>query len=201
MSTINLDVMKQLLQEFVEKDALASEEIKVVQQEIEELETRIKTCHDKLKVVSEDKQQINAMLQRYAHGAGSINLQSALSSSVSRSIPSGVAAESPAQPSPPAVQPVAATNLAQALSDSRPTQSQKHETTGKSASGKLLEGILAGATPANESAPANAPAAASEKPAEPPAPEDSGAKPDEAAEEPSDDAVKSINDALRGLFR
>src|SRR5262245_54310439 len=68
MSTINLDVMKQLLQEFVEKETLASEEIKVVQQQIDELEGRIKGCREKLKIVNEDREKIMAMAQRYAGG-------------------------------------------------------------------------------------------------------------------------------------
>jgi len=188
MSTINLDVMKQLLQEFVEKEALASEEIKVVQQQIEELETRIRACHDKLKVVSEDKQQINAMLQRYAGGMGlaSIGAQAPLSSGARP------AASVPAQA-------VGATNLAQALADSKPAPGAKADTASKAGTGKLLDGILSGAGQASESA-ANNPAPTT--PAENPAEAEEGApKAEETGEETPDDAVKSINDALRGLFR
>jgi hypothetical protein len=193
MSTINLDVMKQLLQEFMEKEALASEEVKVVQQQIEELEGRIKACQDKLKVVSEDKQQINAMLQRYAGGMGlaPVGSQAPLSSGARPAV------TSPAQVANPSGQTASATNLSQALAEANAPSVGKAEA-GKAGAGKLLDGILSGAQPV-ESASANPPPAqAAEKPAES---EENANKTEETGEETPEDAVKSINDALRGLFR
>ncbi|PWT95647.1 MAG: hypothetical protein C5B53_11090 [Candidatus Melainabacteria bacterium] len=192
MSTINLDVMKQLLQEFVEKEALASEEVKVVQQQIEELEGRIRACQDKLKVVSEDKQQISAMLQRYAGGMG----LSPMGAQVLMSSGSKPAASAPHVASSPAA---GAGNLAQSVAETHPSGSAKADSASKAGTGKLLDGILSQASQPSESAATNpAPATPTEKPGEP---EEGGAKAEESGEETPEDAVKSINDALRGLFR
>lgn len=193
--------MKQLLQEFVEKEALVVEESKVVQQQIEELEGRIQGCREKLKTVSEDKEKITAMQGRYAGGLG-------LSAGKGEARLSSTAAPSTAQAakaSPEAALQAAGaiTNLAQALADTSPAQSPAAKPeAAKAGSSKLLDGILAGAGQGAESADASgaqaAPAASSES-AEAQT-EAAGAKP-ETSEENADDAVKSINDALRGLFR
>lgn len=189
--------MKQLLQEFVEKESLVVEEVKVVQQQIEELEGRIQGCREKLKTVSEDREKITAMQGRYAGGLG----LSAGKGEAGLSSPTAPSTAQAAKPTPEAAG--AMTNLAQALADTSPAQgpAAKPEAA-KAGSSKLLDGILAGAGQGADSADASgaqaAPAASSE-PAEAQA-EAAGAKP-ETSEENADDAVKSINDALRGLFR
>lgn len=63
---MNLEMMKQLLAEFSEKEALTTEEIKAIQQQSVELEARIQKCRAKLKTVSGDKIKIEEMRQRYA---------------------------------------------------------------------------------------------------------------------------------------
>jgi ribosomal protein L12E/L44/L45/RPP1/RPP2 len=91
-----------------------------------------------------------------------------------------------------------ATNLAQVLAETNPPSISKAEAQSKSGSVKPLDAIMAGHT---ENAPSAPPAAApAEKPPEPEEP--AAAKAEEpGAEETPEDAVKSINDALRGLFR
>jgi hypothetical protein len=200
MSTINPETMKQLLQEFVEKESLVIEEVKVVQQQIEELEGRIQSCREKLKTVSEDKEKITSMQGRYAGGLGLAagKDEARLSSTAAPSI-------QPAKPTPEAALQAAGamTNLAQALADTSPAQGQAAKPeAAKAGSSKLLDGILAGAGQGAESADASgaqAAPAASTEPAEAQT-EAASAKP-ETSEENADDAVKSINDALRGLFR
>src|SRR5277367_3458062 len=63
---MNLEMMKQLLADFTEKEALTTEEIKAIQQQSQELEARIQKCRAKLKTVSGDKIKIEEMRQRYA---------------------------------------------------------------------------------------------------------------------------------------
>src|SRR5947207_965018 len=66
MASINTDVMKQLLDEFSEKQALCSEEINAIEQQIIELQQRIPMLHEKLSVVSQDRTKIEEMMNRYA---------------------------------------------------------------------------------------------------------------------------------------
>jgi len=70
MPTINVEIMQQLLQEFAEKEALTGEEIKVIEQQVLELETRITVCRDRLQNLNEDKDRLATMISRYV-GAGS----------------------------------------------------------------------------------------------------------------------------------
>jgi hypothetical protein len=201
MSTINLEVMKQLLQEFVEKETLAAEEIKVVQQQIEELEQRAHTCRDKLKTVTEDREKIAAMMQRYGDGA-------ALRSDGPGRLPSAAKAiESHASPAEVGA---AASNLTEALGGadahaSAPApKKEAAPPTGKAVPGKLFDAVL---PPVSESGQASPTGTESHnqgsKANEPqqPAEEQAAGKAPESSEETPDDTVKSINDALRGLFR
>lgn len=65
---INPEMLKQLLDEFVEKEAVTREEINVVQQQIEELELRVVESKERLKLVGADRDKINTMMERYAKG-------------------------------------------------------------------------------------------------------------------------------------
>lgn len=65
MTPINLEMIKQLLQEFVDKEAVTAEEINVVQQQVQELEARIPRCREKLQLISSDKAKLLSMAQRY----------------------------------------------------------------------------------------------------------------------------------------
>lgn len=68
MPTINLEMMKQLLREFSEKEALTTEEIGVIDKEVISLEQRIEDCRTKLKNLSEDKVRLASIQQRYSGG-------------------------------------------------------------------------------------------------------------------------------------
>lgn len=68
MPTINLEMMKQLLDEFSTKEALVTEEIKVVEEEIRSLKHRIDAYRQKLQNISNDKAKLLAMQERYAMG-------------------------------------------------------------------------------------------------------------------------------------
>ena len=74
MPTINLEMMKQLLQEFSEKEALTTEEIGVIEAEILNLETRIESCRTKLKNLNSDKDKLSGMQQRYTSGNFSLRI-------------------------------------------------------------------------------------------------------------------------------
>jgi hypothetical protein len=77
MTPINLEMIKQLLQEFVDKEAVTTAEINVVQQQIQELDSRVEKCKEKLKIISGDKEKIVAMTKRYTSllNAPSLNNQ------------------------------------------------------------------------------------------------------------------------------
>jgi hypothetical protein len=136
--TINLEMMKQLLQEFVEREALTTEEIKAVEQQSQELGARIEKCRDRLRRVSEDKQKIEAMRQRYAGiksgGNGSLSAASpaAKKSAANRgTLAKGAAAQSGAvsSTSQPADTAVGATAVAQGAGKEQET-SKSQATTG-----------------------------------------------------------------------
>jgi hypothetical protein len=68
--TINLEMLKQLLQEFAVRETLTTEEIKAVDQQSAELKLRIEECRVRLQAISEDKQRIEEMRRRYREAAG-----------------------------------------------------------------------------------------------------------------------------------
>ena len=68
MPSINLEMMKQLLQEFSEKEALTNEEINVIETEIVSLEERVNFCRKKLQNLVTDKEKLSAMQERYIIG-------------------------------------------------------------------------------------------------------------------------------------
>jgi len=96
---MNLEMMKQLLQEFAEKEALTTEEIKAIQQQSQELELRIQKCRARLEKVSQDKHKIDEMRTRYA-GTGNGARRSENFAGVTRS-------QAPAAPPPAPVAPAA----------------------------------------------------------------------------------------------
>jgi len=65
MPTINLEMMKQLLQEFSEKEALTTEEINLIEQEITTLEERVNFCRGRLQNLGADKEKLLNMKERY----------------------------------------------------------------------------------------------------------------------------------------
>src|SRR5579883_1694669 len=61
------EMLKKLLEEFVEKHALLDEEIKVVMDQIEHLEQRLTLRQSQLSMIGVDKEKVQAMRLRYAN--------------------------------------------------------------------------------------------------------------------------------------
>lgn len=255
------EMLKKLLEEFAEKEAHTREEINVINQRIHELEERIIVSKQRLQAVSEDRQKIMSMANRYgggdwlgiiasatsgtkrptisteeldAIGARTNSNSSRVSATRMKTISEPAATAQPQPQSQPQAQPVAPAeepslaefgyshasqaetiapttpaNPAAALS-SKSFFSEDDEADDDDAANPFLKTIMgkAPSTPAElvqQQAPndgyetdgsSNQPAAApnEEQPAAPAAVAD-------VDEDDGDDTVKSINDALRGLFR
>ena len=67
--SINPEMLKQLLEEFNEKEALNAAEINVVEQQILELEQKIIDCKTKLETVAVDREKVTQMMARHTAGA------------------------------------------------------------------------------------------------------------------------------------
>lgn len=68
MSSINPEMLKQLLSEFEEKQAVCREEIAEINNQILELEKRIESSKERLESVARDREKIGLMKQRYQDG-------------------------------------------------------------------------------------------------------------------------------------
>jgi hypothetical protein len=62
------DTLKQLLEDFVEKEALVTEEIKVVYEQIEQLKGKLEDCHRRLSTIGGDRDKVLRMRARYLEG-------------------------------------------------------------------------------------------------------------------------------------
>lgn len=62
------DMLKQLLDEFIEKEALVTEELKVVNEQIVELESRLGVCRSRLSTIGTDRDKVLQIRTRYADG-------------------------------------------------------------------------------------------------------------------------------------
>jgi hypothetical protein len=189
MPTINLEMMKQLLQEFSEKEALTTEEINVIESEIVNLEQRIEFCRNKLKNLGADKEKLISMQQRYA---------SSNSPAITKNKPPKATPKQPISQSKP--------NIAQTPAHDK----EEH----------FAPESVAGLTPSVESQkPKQAPPNVGPTPT-PTAPisslgtilQEANRQPEESNQEEANadqegtpteggDTIKSINDALKGLFR
>ena len=67
------DMLKKLLDEFVEKEQLVTEELKVITEEIEQLETRLEVCRARLGTIGSDRDRVLQLKQKY--GNGSFNIE------------------------------------------------------------------------------------------------------------------------------
>lgn len=68
MVAINPEMLRELLDEFTEKEAVTREEINIITSQIEELELRIESNKEKLASLVRDKEKVNAMQERYLQG-------------------------------------------------------------------------------------------------------------------------------------
>jgi len=180
MPSVNVDMLKQLLDDFQEKEALAAEAVNNHQQQIQELEARIGSCRERLNVVAADRERVLAIMQRWVAGTAA------------------------AEPSVP-------TALAPTPSKARDIFGGPVKAAGgggkaaKAAAAKIQDVPEVKAEPISEPSPAPLPAEApialtDSDEAVQPAEEIAEAQPESVAKEESGDTVKSINDALRGLF-
>jgi hypothetical protein len=187
MPTINVEMMKQLLEEFTEKEALTGEEIKVIEQQVANLNERIEACHDKLKNLSEDRERLAAMSSRYASGKSfstfNLGMSKELDMSMLVSSSSGRTFSKD-------------NSLGQSLKAENKEEDSSNEEEQSESSAPFQQ--IKSSTQANSIA----------SPVE--TEEDKGMSEDQSnGEAPnkdkivgtSDDAIKSINDALKGLFR
>jgi hypothetical protein len=244
------DMLKKLLDEFVEKETLLNEELNAVADQIQQLEARLGLCHQRLSTISGDKEKIERMRDRYGngsnggHSASTTDYQYGLPAQPAPAPQTAAAAPPPAAPAPPAPpasqspptpplptkvtgsppapplpaqQPAPAiTALQSALLKNQSAQAPapanlppapkpampiSEQTLSLDLTSQSSEQVAATAGQATEAQPAQSEPTEA-KPAEP---AKGGAASvvdlgtDEAA--PEDDTVKSINDALRSLFR
>jgi hypothetical protein len=186
----SLEMLKKLLDEFAEKEAHTREEINVVTQQIAELEQRAESARTRQLGISGDRDKLNEMKAHYAGGAIARRAAAGgggvpLPVQTPQAMP--VAAMPPAPPQPVAPPPPPP-SPAQAAVEAPPKPNRFD----------LLD-LFSPNEGAPEPVVEQQPAA---QPAPPPAPQPApAAAAPESPKEEEDDTVKSINDALRGLFR
>jgi hypothetical protein len=95
-SMASQDMLKKLLDEFVEKEALVSEELKVVTEQIEELEMRLEKCRMRLGSIGTDRNRVMEIKQRYSGGVFYQRAEQA-----PMSVPAAQVSTAPAQPPQP----------------------------------------------------------------------------------------------------
>ncbi len=173
MPSINLEMMKQLMQEFSEKEALTTEEINVIETELVNLEQRIESCNEKLKNLNSDKDKLASMQERYASGKFTPH---AIADSPPEARPSKISQKKNieiAEPKTeePVIEPLAKADQTSSNLDASATPSSK----GKAERTK-------------EAKESESPTAAKETE-------------QNSENKENGDTIKSINDALKGLFR
>jgi hypothetical protein len=225
MAAINAEMMKQLLDEFRHKEAMNAQEIGVIEQKIVELENRIAQSQDRLREIAEDREKIKLIVEKYskAHGTKDyktppksdpkisksrksikpIASATAILPTVNRptesfsSIPAFDATEQISTPpkSGPFVSPVAGNSehATPAQGNSAKADPFLNVLKKKNQAQKLGEGepeIRSSFSEEETSTASNEPS-----------PSDSEPENREPENRKDDESVKSINEALRGLFR
>ena len=196
MATINLEILKQLLEEFSEKDALASAEIGVIEQEVINLEGRIETCRAKLKNLSEDKEKLAAIQERYSGGKFDAPSVKELRTDVNKRITSSASVSQ-------------SMAISQSISKSMESKTEpmvEHTGEEKATIGQSSEPATGsvrakGHKPGKQEESDLLPEAEETTPESKAEPENKVEQPDTASNQGSGDTIKSINDALKGLFR
>jgi hypothetical protein len=201
MPTINLEMMKQLLQEFSEKEALTTEEINVIEKEITTLEERAKTCHSRLQNLDLDKEKLHAMKERYVSGNFPKPERLPFGSSSSEDSPSPTHSSSTenlqthssqinnAQTYPPQTASQNSPAVEMVASDDTSAFPENSNNTGASAKPKEVSSPVV-----SESTAFSVPDQADNN-------DHQGKSPIEEGAKESNEPIKSINDALKGLFR
>ena len=181
MPTINLEMMKQLLEEFSEKEALTTEEINVIGKEIVSLEQRVGICRNKLQNLGADKEKLTAMKERYISGKFPPPIRAPLPITAQESNihSNGVAGISEPLPTPDSIGSIDTSGL------THNPQTGPEESTAKSEP----------EVQANTANPVNQPEYVQI--------EEESAKTSKESDHNKEgsEPIKSINDALKGLFR
>lgn len=107
MVAINPEMLRELLDEFTEKEAVTREEINIITSQIEELELRIESNKEKLASLVRDKEKVNAMQDRYLQGNWPKVYKTEEAPAAADTASSKPAAEAPA-PAPAAPEPAPA---------------------------------------------------------------------------------------------
>jgi len=108
MVAINPEMLRELLEEFTEKEEVTREEMNAINQQIAELEKRIESSKTKLAGLNKDRDKITAMRERYLSGNWKLQLSNmadnhvAMAQSVQAEAPAPVAPPTPAAPQTPA---------------------------------------------------------------------------------------------------
>jgi hypothetical protein len=192
MSGIDPSKLKEALDDFVEKESLIKEEIKVVEQQIEELKARTITCNERLERVGQDRQRVLDIASRYS--SGSITAQGA---AVAReAVKEDTAAKSLEKP----VEVKSMEAKAQAKMEAKAEAKAEKE---KPATAEKTTAPIKTPppTPAKTPPAAKAPDSQEAVKGSGQEPEKESAKDTGKEPEAEDDTVKNINEALRGLFR
>ncbi|MBA4049956.1 MAG: hypothetical protein C0464_02995, partial [Cyanobacteria bacterium DS2.008] len=106
MVAINPEMLRELLEEFTEKEEVTREEMNAINQQIAELEKRIESSKVKLAGLNRDREKIDLMRERYL--SGNWKLQLSNMSAAASSSPATPAAEPAAAPQPAAASPAPA---------------------------------------------------------------------------------------------
>jgi hypothetical protein len=196
----SLEMLKKLLDEFAEKEAHTREEINVVTQQIAELEKRSEAARTRQMGIAGDRDKLNEMKAHYAGGAIARRAASGggvpLPLQTPQPMPASAIPSAPPQPAATAAPPPAPPQPAAAPPPPQPAPAaaeapkpNRFDLLDLFSPNEATPEPAAEAQPAAQPAPAPAPAPAA------------AAAPAESPKEEEDDTVKSINDALRGLFR
>ena len=108
MVAINPEMLRELLDEFTEKEEVTREEMNAINQQIAELEKRIESSKEKLAGLNKDREKIDLMRERYLSGNWNLQLSNmAVSAAAANSAPvaSSVSAPAPAPMASPAPTP------------------------------------------------------------------------------------------------
>lgn len=106
MVAINPEMLRELLEEFTEKEEVTREEMNAINQQIAELEKRIESSKVKLAGLNRDREKIDLMRERYL--SGNWKLQLSNMSPAPASSPANATAEPAAAPQSAAATPAAA---------------------------------------------------------------------------------------------
>jgi hypothetical protein len=172
MVAINPEMLRELLEEFTEKEEVTREEMNAINQQIAELEKRIESSKVKLAGLNRDREKIDLMRERYLSGNWKLQLSNMSPSAASS--PASPTAEPAAAPQPAAASPSSPSSHAEGRAARRAAREAASQPVVGDSNAASVESSVSTTTPAEapvaESVAAPVAAAAPE-PVAPPAPE------------------------------